>query len=90
MIAYCKTTKDNLVPTYTIINNETGEETQEFFTSFSSFESHLKEHPMLSQGVSTSVNIISGTGTQLKVDGEFKSLLKKIKKENKKSNINVE
>ena len=80
------------MPTYRFLNNETGEEYEEFM-SISALETYLEENKHITQLVNGAPLIHSGRGMG-KVDSNFKDLLKHIKKGNSKgftkSTINVD
>lgn len=66
------------MPTYSFINNETGEEFDKFM-SYSARESYLKDNPNI-QPLVTAAAIVSGvsTSTQYKVPNGFKEVLSKV------------
>jgi hypothetical protein len=68
------------MPTYRFMNNETGEEYEEFMT-ISALDEHLKTNPHLTQLVNGAPMISSGRG-MTKPDQGFRDLLKDIKKKN--------
>lgn len=69
------------MPTYTILNKNTGDVYSEYFTSYSELEEFLSENSSLTLGAPDSVNIVSGSGDAFrKTDSSFKDLLKSIKK----------
>lgn len=68
------------MPTYRFINNETGEEFEEFM-SISALDVYLNENPNLTQLVNGAPMISSGRGMR-KPDQGFRDLLKDIKKKN--------
>lgn len=70
------------MPTYLFLNNETGEEFQEFM-SISALETYLKENTNITQLVNGAPLIHSGRGLQ-KPDAGFREILKNIKKGNQK------
>jgi len=76
------------MPTYVLINTETGEEYEEFFLSYTALQEHLAANPSLAQGVHA-INIVSGHGSSFKTDNGFKDLLKQIKKNNLRSDIKI-
>ncbi len=79
------------MPTYSFIDNNTGEEFEEFM-SISALDVYLKENPNLTQTVNGAPLISSGRGMG-KPDNTFRDLLKEVKKNNSrgisKSNINT-
>jgi hypothetical protein len=79
------------MPTYKFLNNETGEE-YENFMSISALDEYLKTNPNLVQLVNGAPMISSGRGMGKPDDG-FRDLLKDIKKRNSgglgKSTINT-
>jgi hypothetical protein len=70
------------MPTYSFINNDTGEEYEEFM-SISALEIYLKEHTNVTQTVNGAPLIHSGRGLG-KPDAGFRDVLKKIKKDAQK------
>jgi hypothetical protein len=70
------------MPTYRFLNNETGEEYEEFM-SISALDTYLEENPNLTQLVNGAPMISSGRGMG-KPDEGFRDLLKHIKKGNNK------
>lgn len=66
------------MPTYKFLNNQTGEEFEEFM-SISSMEEYLKNNPHITQLVNGAPLIHSGRGFG-KPDQGFRDLLKDIKK----------
>lgn len=68
------------MPTYRFVNNETGEEFEEFM-NISALDVYLKENPNLTQLVNGAPMISSGRGMG-KPDQGFRDLLKDIKKKN--------
>jgi len=67
------------MPTYTVIHEKTGEE-KDIFCSFSELETYLKENPDWSKMISAP-NIITHTGNVVnKTSGDWKDLMKNIKK----------
>lgn len=79
------------MPTYNFLNNDTGEEYQEFM-SISAVEQYLTDNPNVTQLVSGAPLIHSGRGLG-KPDQGFRDLLKNMKKGNskgfKRSTINT-
>ena len=65
------------MPTYNFINNDTGEEYEEFM-SMSELDEFLKNNPNVTQQVSGAPGIISGY--HKKPDNGFRDILKRIKK----------
>lgn len=76
------------MPTYVLIDKATGEEWEEFFTSYTSLQEYLTEHPEHEQGVHA-LNIVSGHGASFKTDDGFKDLLKQVKKRNRGAKIDI-
>jgi hypothetical protein len=79
------------MPTYKFLNNETGEEFEDFM-SISALDEYLKTNPHITQLVNGAPLIHSGRGMG-KPDQGFRDLLKHIKKGNskgiKRSTINT-
>jgi hypothetical protein len=69
------------MPTYNFINNDTGEEFEEFM-SISEIDDYLKNNPNITQLVGAP-NIVSGVAGK-KPDAGFRDILKHIKKGNSK------
>ena len=70
------------MPTYRFLNNETGEEYEDFM-SISALEVYLSENPNVTQLLNGAPLIHSGRGMK-KPDAGFRDLLKHIKKGNSK------
>ena len=70
------------MPTYKFINNETGEEFEDFM-SISALDVYLNENKNITQLVNGAPLISSGRGMG-KPDNGFRDLLKNIKKEHSK------
>jgi hypothetical protein len=70
------------MPTYKFINNDTGEEFEEFM-SISALDVYLEENKNVTQLVNGAPFIHSGRGLQ-KPDAGFRDLLKHVKKGNSK------
>lgn len=70
------------MPTYRFLNNETGEEYEEFM-SISALETYLEENKQITQLVNGAPMIHSGRGMGKPEQG-FRDLLKHIKKGNNK------
>lgn len=70
------------MPTYKFLNNETGEEYEEFM-SISALDTYLEENTHITQLVNGAPMISSGRG-MTKPDNGFRDLLKDIKKRNQK------
>jgi hypothetical protein len=70
------------MPTYKFVNNETGEEHEEFMT-ISALDDYLKENSNLTQLVNGAPMIASGRGMG-KPDQGFRDLLKDMKKKHSK------
>lgn len=76
------------MPTYTIRNIATGEEKDEFFTSYSAKEEWLAANPEYDSIIRTAPGLHSGAGLGLrKIDNGFKDLLGVMKKNNPRSTI---
>lgn len=77
------------MPTYNLLNNDTGEEFEEFM-SYSALEQYLNDNPHVTQQLSAP-SIVSGVPN--KPDNGFRDLLKNMKKANSKgfraANINT-
>lgn len=71
-----------MVPTYRFLNNDTGEE-YENFMSISELDAYLEENPHLTQLVNGAPMIASGRGMG-KPDQGFRDLLKDMKKKHSK------
>lgn len=70
------------MPTYKFLNNETGEEFEEFMT-ISALDEYLKNNPTIVQLVNGAPMISSGRGMG-KPDQGFRDLLKDMKKKHSK------
>lgn len=70
------------MPTYAFINNETGEEFEEFM-SIAQLETFLAENPNVTQTINGAPMIHSGRGMK-KPDNGFRDLLKDMKKKHSK------
>lgn len=70
------------MPTYKFLNNETGEEYEEFM-SISALDNYLEENKHLTQLVNGAPMIASGRG-MTKPDNGFRDLLKDMKKKHSK------
>ena len=68
------------MPTYTFVNNDTGEYFEEFM-NMSDLDNYLKTNPNVTQTIGA-VNLISGTSK--KPDDSFRDILRNIKKGNSK------
>lgn len=68
------------MPTYKFLNNDTGEEHNEFM-SISALDQYLKDNPNITQLVNGAPLIHSGRGLS-KPDQGFRDLLKNMKKSN--------
>lgn len=67
------------MPTYTVMHKKTGEE-KDIFCSYSDLEKYLKENPDWSK-VITAPNIVTHTGNVInQTSGDWKDLMKNIKK----------
>lgn len=66
------------MPTYKFLNNDTGEEYEEFM-SISALDAYLEENPNLTQLVNGAPALSSGRGNG-KPDAGFRDVLKQIKK----------
>jgi hypothetical protein len=71
-----------IMPTYRFVNNETGEEFEDFM-SISALDVYLNENKNITQLVNGAPLISSGRGMG-KPDNGFRDLLKNIKKEHSK------
>ena len=70
------------MPTYRFLNNETGEEYEEFM-SISALDTYLEKNPNLTQLVNGAPMIASGRGMG-KPDEGFRDLLKDMRKKHSK------
>ena len=70
------------MPTYKFLNNDTGEEHEDFM-SISALDEYLKTNPQITQLVNGAPALSSGRGMG-KPDQGFRDLLKHIKKGNSK------
>jgi len=70
------------MPTYKFVNNDTGEEFEDFM-SISALDVYLEENKNVTQLVNGAPHIVSGRGMG-KPDNGFRDLLKNIKKEHSK------
>ena len=70
------------MPTYKFLNNETGEEFEDFM-SISALDQYLKDNPNIVQLVNGAPLIHSGRGLQ-KPDNGFREILREVKKKNSK------
>lgn len=78
------------MPIYKLINKNTGEEKNEYFTSYCALEEYLKDNDHIITGVPDKLNISTGTNiSSFKNDDSFKDLLKTIKKTNPNSKMEV-
>ena len=75
------------MPSYTIYNSKT-KTSEDVLMSYSELEALLEANPHLSQQLSAP-KIVSGVDGLRRIDSGFKDLLKRIKKNNRKSTINV-
>ena len=75
------------MPTYNIRNTKT-DETNEVFMSYNELQKHLKKNPHLEMMLS-SPPIVSGVAGLLKPDEGFRDLLRRMKKNNPGSTINI-
>lgn len=74
------------MPTYTFVNKETGDEHDEFFTSWSAKDAFLEENPHLKQKL-TAPRTVSQVGSTLsRTSDGWKEVLKKVKKGSGKEN----
>lgn len=80
------------MPTYRFLNNDTGEEYDDFM-SISDRDEYLKANPNVTQLVNGAPMIVSGRGMQ-KVDSGFRDLLGRIKSKHSqgitKSTVNTD
>ena len=74
------------MPTYKFLNNETGEEFEDFM-SISALDQYLKDNPNIVQLVNGAPLIHSGRGLQ-KPDNGFREILREVKKKNSKDTLN--
>lgn len=69
------------MPIYKIVNKKTGEEIDDYFTSYSELTEFLTQNPHLTTGVPDRLNIATGArASSFKTDDSFKDLLKSVKK----------
>jgi hypothetical protein len=66
------------MPTYKFLNNDTGEEHEDFM-SISALDEYLKTNPQITQLVNGAPSLSSGRGLK-KPDNGFRDLLKDMKK----------
>ena len=77
------------MPTYLFVNNDTGEEYQDFM-SISQLDEYLKSNPNVTQLVFGSPSIVDPTRVGLrKPDSGFRDVLKKIKSAHRGSTVNT-
>ena len=78
------------MPIYKIVNKVTGDEHEEYFTSYSELQEFLAQNNELTTGVPDQVNITTGQRlSTFKNDDSFKDLLKNIKEKNKGSKMEL-
>lgn len=75
------------MPNYTFRNNETNETFDEFFT-ISGREKFLADNPHITQ-VPSAPLIVSGVDNSNRLDGDYRDLIKQVKKNNYGSTIEV-
>lgn len=75
------------MPTYNFIDTETGVQWEEFM-SISEMEKMLREYPEIRQE-HYALNIVTGVDGARRIDNGFRDILKTIKKNNPRSNINT-
>lgn len=75
------------MPTYRF-RDEKSKKIEEVFMSISEMEDHLKNNPTVSL-VPAAPAIVSGVDGLRRPDNAFRDLLRKIKKNNRGSNINI-
>lgn len=78
--------EDYWMPTYSFINTETNEEFEEFM-SLSARDEFLKDNPHISVTIRYAPRV--GYNDAKKPDDGFRDILRKIKKENPRSNVNT-
>lgn len=74
------------MPTYTFINNDTGEEFEKFL-SISGRETFLELNTNISQTIKGAPATVYETGTNLKVDDGFREVISKMKEKYTINNI---
>jgi hypothetical protein len=72
---------------YIIENQLTGEEKEDYWSTYDSFQEFLRDNRDWVQGAPRKMSIGYSTGSSFKVDNEFKSLLKTIGKANPKGKV---
>lgn len=75
------------MPVYTIKDNKTGHQ-EDVMMAYSELERFLKTHPGKSQ-VMSAPRIVSGVAGQRRPDEGFRDVLRNIKKNNRRSTMNV-
>lgn len=75
------------MPVYTIKDNKTGHQ-EDVMMAYSELERFLKTHPNKSQ-VMSAPRIVSGVAGQRRPDEGFRDVLRNIKKNNRRSTMNV-
>lgn len=74
------------MPLYTLIDNETNQELERFFSSWKDKDAFLEENPGFKQKL-MAIKIASGAGSTLsKTDDGWKDLLKTVKKGSGRNN----
>jgi hypothetical protein len=76
------------MPTYSIKDKNTGEVTEKFLY-LSEFDQFFADNPHLESIITKAPAVVSGVGIFNKMDTDFKSRLKEMKKAHKGSNINI-
>lgn len=72
--------------TYTLKHKETGDEHEEFFTSYSKLQEYLTENPQYETIIRKAPALFSGN---VKIDSGFKDVLSKIKEGTPGNNIEI-
>lgn len=75
------------MPTYSFINTETNEEFEQFFTSWRTKDVFLEENPIIKQTVKAAPGLSYNDAK--KPDDGFRDILRKIKKEHPKGDVNT-
>lgn len=68
------------MPTYTFINKETGDQHDEFFTSYKGMEQYLIDNPHLKQKLVAPRTVTQVGSTLSRTSDGWKEVLKKVKK----------
>jgi hypothetical protein len=78
------------MPSYTLLNTNTDEQTEQFFRSYVDKDMFLEENPTYKQLLSTPGFVTQVGSTVSRTSGDFRDLLKKVKKESGKGDtINI-